>query len=371
MEHERSDTAPPIAGRAFLIDPSVRGQSHLLVNTGYIDLALQLYRNVTVVAHHSHVVALTQYMGEDRAARIRFVGYDDAARIVSIYREETKTHSIDRVIFLNIDNRTYYRINLLNMAIGRRTLYWVAHSHFVTFGKRGYASMLKNRFKKSLLLNSLFKSKIIVCGQNIKLNVDALLGEGGKVKAVFHPVGIDPLPAKNRADTMDHMSLLHINGWHEPGADKLATVKAIEDIASGKNDFTFCDVKSGVSTDQGERRFLRDYRDRLKIIADYAYFLHLPEDPYRLQASGAVMDMLLTGTPVIGLKTEFGEELRNLIGHFGHFFDSYFALITFLRNADPAALLADRTVFVGNLQRGYDMVKKVSLQHARAALCDA
>lgn len=160
---------------------------------------------------------------------------------------------------------------------------------------------------------------------------------------------------------------MHINGWHEASEKKVAAIHAITEIAARKKLFNFTDVKSSVATDQDERYFSRDYRDRLDIVSDYSFFLHLPENTYRLQASGALMDMLLTGTPVIGLQTDFGEEMTTLIGQFGHFFESFDDIVAFLQNVDPAKLLADRGLFSDNLKNGYEKVKAASLQQAKRA----
>ena len=369
MKRERSEAAQPASGGALLIDPSVYGQSHILVNTGFINIALDLYGHVTVVARDSHIDALIQYMDKQKAAQVRFVKFEDRSAVFGLYKNEITAKRYDNILFLNIDHLLYYKVNALNMINNGNEIYWVGHSHFLKFEKSGVVNVVKNQIKKKLFFNQLFNSTIIVCGQNIKKNIDLLLDTGDKVKAIFHPIGIDKIPDKGLGvpPASGNFSLLHINGWHEVTAGKTAAIESIKSLALQDRSFDFEDVKSSVSTDKDERYFSRDYKNRLEAIAGFSFFLHLPENSYRLQASGALMDMLLTGTPVIGLKTDFGEELKNSIGKFGYFFQSYDEIIDFLTNIDAEAIIADRIEFSKNLLSGYETIKDMSLQQAKLA----
>ena len=59
-----------------MVDPSVVGQSHLLVNLGFIDLCLGIFSDVEVVAEETHCAALVHY-GADRTGRVTFHPYKD------------------------------------------------------------------------------------------------------------------------------------------------------------------------------------------------------------------------------------------------------------------------------------------------------
>ena len=370
MKQGRNEEDRPACGHALLIDPSVRGQSHILVNTGFIEIALRMYKDVTVIAHQSHVDALLQYMSLELSASVRFISYTDSNEMMKAYKQENANSLIENIIFLNIEHSFYHKVNTMNILAGRKNLFWVAHSHFLSFNNPGKLNRIKNIVKKISLFNAIYKSKIIVCGKNIEGNINAIINQGKKIRPVFHPIGIDPLPVYKQVEVMDEVkvSLIHINGWHEASAIKVDTIEKINNVANLSSGLIFNDVKSGVSTDQGERRFNRDYHDRLQMISEFSYFIHIPEDAYRLQASGALMDLLLTRTPVIGLKTDFGSELGKAIGSFGYFFDSHESLVDFIRSADPATMLADRLGFVRNLANGYNIVKAMSLREAEIAL---
>ena len=66
MEHERMGKTEPSVGGALLVEPSVNGQSHILVNSGFVDIALNLYGTVTVMARASHVDALEAYLDAEK-----------------------------------------------------------------------------------------------------------------------------------------------------------------------------------------------------------------------------------------------------------------------------------------------------------------
>jgi hypothetical protein len=369
MEHERMGKTEPSVGGALLVEPSVNGQSHILVNSGFVDIALNLYGTVTVMARASHVDALEAYLDAEKLQRITFIRYEKQ-RLLESYRKEVASHRYDCVIFLNINYNLFLRLNLLAHKRSNGPLYWVGHSHFLTFEDSGPAAAIKNKLKKMMMFNRLFNSTFIVCGQRIKSNVDALVDAGDKVKGIFHPIGINRLADSQPEATLEPgtFSLLHINGWHQASPSKIAAIQSVEAIAAQRKVIRFKDVKASIATDKDERYFSRDYKVRLGIIRDYSYFLHLPENAYRLQASGALMDLLLIGTPVIGLRSDFGTELAGIIGDFGYFFDSYAEIVAFLGQADAAQIIADRARFSQNLLTGYQTVKDLSLAQARQVL---
>lgn len=366
MTNERPGRTELAVEGVLLVEPSVNGQSHILVNSGFVDIALTLYATVTVIARDSHVDALEAYLDPDKLPRIRFVRYDKDGPLDS-YRKEVARHRYGRIIFLNINYSLFVRLNLLGPRRNNGPLYWVGHSHFLTFDDHGVAERVKNKMKKAMMFSRLFNSIFIVCGQRIKTNVDALLDQGEKVRTIFHPIGINPLPAVDLEVTPEPgtFSLLHINGWHQASPRKIEAIEAIEAIAARRGTIRFKDVKASIASENDERYFSRDYKDRLGMIGRYSYFLHLPENPYTLQASGALMDLLLIGTPVIGLQTDFGLELAEIIGEFGYFFDSYDEITAFLEEADAAQVMANRARLSQNLRAGYQTVKDLSLAQAR------
>lgn len=369
MRHERAGRAGLPLGGALLIDPSVNGQSHILVNSGFVDIALALYGDVTVIARDSHVDALQAYIEASNLENVAFIKYKKGG-VYKAYSDATRKNVFECEVFLNISYALFAKINIYAIWQRRATLYWVVHSHFLTFEHTGVFEAMKSKFKKSLMFSRLFNSTFVVCGERIKDNVDALVHRGDRVKAVFHPIGINRLAAQQSlsSHTPDTFSLLHIHGWHEASVNKIRAIQSIEHVTAQRKAIYFKDVKASIALDNNEAYFSRDYRDRLGAIAKYSYFLHLPENLYKLQASGALMDLLLTGTPVIGLRTDFGGELAAIIGEFGYFFDDYDSISDFLKRCDVAQVIADRERFSNNLATGYQKIKRLSLEQARQVL---
>lgn len=366
MTNERLGETEPAVEGALLVEPSVSGQSHILVNSGFVEIALTLYDTVTVMARGSHIDALEAYLEPDKLPRIRFIRYGKDGLLDS-YREEITRHRYGRIIFLNINYSLFIRLNLFDHRRNNIPLYWVGHSHFLSFDDTGIANIFKNTLKKTMLFNRLFNSKFIVCGQRIKINVDILLNKSRNVRAIFHPIGIEPISNAEieMISQVGTFSLLHINGWHQASPIKISAIESIEAISARRGTITFKDVKASIVSEKDERYFSRDFKDRLGMIGKYSYFLHLPENSYTLQASGALMDLLLIGTPVIGLRTDFGSELAGIIGEFGYLFDSYDEITAFLEKADIGQVMADRARFSQNLRAGYQTVKDLSLAQAR------
>ncbi|WP_323162582.1 hypothetical protein, partial [Pseudomonas rhodesiae] len=60
------------------------------------------------------------------------------------------------------------------------------------------------------------------------------------------------------------------------------------------------------------------------------------------------------GTPIIGLRTDFGEELAEIIGPFGYFFDKHDEVLRFFSSSDFNPAEFDQ--FRSNLAAGYEKI---------------
>ena len=107
--------------------------------------------------------------------------------------------------------------------------------------------------------------------------------------------------------------------------------------------------------------FSIDYRERIKFMSLADFIIYLPTDSYSFQASGALMDTVISKTPVIGIDTEFSSELRDKIGEFGFFFNSLSDLVKFVRETDVSLLFFKRNKFVHNLSKGVERIREIGI----------
>ena len=360
----RDHRNPSCDRSALLIDPSVVGQSHLLVNTGVAQLAVASHAHVTIIAEATHCSALKQYLDPEIGDRITFVPWNSRSEIRRTVRDTVAGRTFDQIIFTNIEYNMFAYMTLFHARASRKPILWMFHSHFVTAAAPGNAARIKNIIKWYLLFRASRRVKFIVLGERIRANVEALIGpffRRGNIAAVFHPVGIKRL-AESSQDEAGFASrsprVLFIPGWHALSPENQDVLNHLERIPPAARAFEVVALSNRFKESNEEKSFSIEYADRLKQIAEADFFLHLPSDSYQLQASGAVMDMLLTGTPMIGLRTDFGEELAGIIGPFGYFFADRAALLRFLSSGRPDPAEVRR--FRANLAAGYDKIVALS-----------
>jgi hypothetical protein len=359
-------------GRAVLFDPSVSGQSHILGNTGFIAIAAGMYESVVVIARDSHIEALIQYLNDDIKRNITFVAFKDRKEVPNLINTEIKKAAPKLLMALNLEYNTYVQVSLLLLKYPKLSMYWLLHSHLLSFAQPGSLKKPHTQLKKFALFNLFPKSKFIVYSNRIKQNLEPFISKkliSRKIKSVFHPIGVDyEVPAASHFETTPNATnLLFIQGWHSVEPDARAALDEIKAICASDKTRTLTEYASGVTEEGGPKRFSRDYQARLDLISSFSYFVHLPIDSYKLQTSGALMDLLLTQTPAIGIRTDFATELADTIGDFGYFFDSMDALVDFMRSADSATLIADRERFSQNLRSGKDKIKEISTAQAYIA----
>lgn len=350
--HEGSPGGPS----ALLIDPSVVGQSHILVNTGVLRLALARYPRIEVIAEASHCDALREYLGAEACARITFVPWHRRPEIRKTVRDVVRGRTFDQILFTNMEYDLFVYMSLFHQGASRKPILWVLHSHLVDAAATGGRARIKNLVKWYFFFRAFRRARFIVLGERIRANVEALIGpffRRGNIGAVIHPVGVAPLPegrsAAGRSGRLPRV--IFMSGWHALSPRNQALLDALDGIPPEDRRFEVVAVSNRFEGVNDNKAFSMEYTDRLTRIAQADFFLHLPSDPYRLQASGAVMDMLLTGTPMIGLRTDFGEEMAGIIGPFGYFFNSRDDLLRFLSTATPDP--DEVAAFRANLAAGY------------------
>ena len=359
-----SHPAPSGERSALLIDPSVVGQSHLLVNTGIARLAVSRHERVTLIAEATHCDALKQYLGPDISAQITFVPWRRRSEIRKTIRQVIAGRQFDQIIFTNVEYLLFAYMVIFHWRASRKPILWMLHSHFVNAVGPKKAWRIKTLMKWYLLFRTSERVKFVVLGSRIRANIEAMIGSlarPGSIISIIHPVGIAPLTEDRRSAAVSASRtprVLFIPGWHAllPGNQEL--LSNLERIAPEARRFEVVVLANKFEGANNKKTFLMEYTDRLNQIAQAEFFLHLPSDPYRLQASGAMMDMLLTGTPMIGLRTDFGEELTGIIGDFGYFFDDREGLLHFLRSAELD--LAEVHRFQANLAAGYEKIVALS-----------
>lgn len=349
---------------ALLIDPSVVGQSHLLVNTGVIHLALGRYARLALITEVGHCEALKKYLGPEICERIIFVTWRRRSDIRKTVRDFIAGKQFDQIIFTNIEYDMFLYMNLFQSKASKKPILWVLHSHFVNAAGPGVGLRIKNLVKWYFFFRAFPQAKFVVLGERIRTNIEALIGpffRRGNIVAIIHPVGVARLAKRGPALSTRPHRVIFMSGWHALSPSNQELLSALEGVPSETRRFEVVAVSNTFEGSFKEKSFSAEYADRLKQIAEADFFLHLPNDPYRLQASGAVMDMLLTGTPVIGLRTDFGDELAEIIGLFGYFFDNREDLLRFLSSGEPDP--AEVAMFRSNLAAGYEKI--VALSHTQ------
>ncbi|GLS68111.1 hypothetical protein GCM10007890_01220 [Methylobacterium tardum] len=331
---------------ALLIDPSVVGQSHLLVNTGMVRLVALRYARIAIIAENTHCDALKKYLGAEISNQVTFVPWHRRSEIRKTVRGFIAGEQFDQIIFTNLEYGIFAYMNLFHKRASSKPILWTLHSHLLKARSSGKAARIKNVVKWYFLFRAFRKVKFIVLGERIRASIEASIGSffrRGNIVAITHPVGITKLPGRtpSAAGSLSKFPrVIFMSGWHGLSPNNKELLSKIERLPPKNHRFEFVALsnKFQAADAQREKSFLTDYADRLNEIARADFFLHLPSDSYKLQASGALMDMLLTGTPVIGLRTDFGDELTEIIGPFGYFFDKHDDLLTFFSSAelDPA-----------------------------------
>lgn len=362
--------------RILLVDPSVFGQSHLLVNTGFVQLASHAFAECVIVANESHSEALENYLRrEPITAKLTFHGCRNAKRFYEIIRRLIKDHDFTRVIFLNLEYPLFLKLNLAFRFSSNVEFHWVVHSHLRSFRDSRGTNSLRNKAKYLLLFKTFRKSSFIVYADAIKKNFFALTthaagGPSPKIDVIFHPIGVSQLPSAlddaPRTTRSDRCSLLYMVGWHALPTSIQATLDRIRDIAAANDALDFNKVDNKFSSASEHKVFVRDYRDRLQQIAGYDYMLHVPADNYALQASGALMDAIIAVTPVIGITTDFSRELTSIIGQFGFFCDTHEDLIRFFETIDLDILRRNIQLFRTNLKNAPAIIHDLNRRQLKA-----
>lgn len=351
----------PGEAEGLLIDPSVTGQSHLLVNTGIARLVLARYRRLTIIAEEGHCAALAQYLGAADCERITFIPWQDRFTVHKVVRKFVAGRQFDQIIFTNLEYKIFAHMHLFHQRASRKPILWVLHSHLVDAAATGRAARIKNLLKWTLLFRMFPRAKLVVLGHRVRANIETLIGRvfrRGNIASIIHPIGVARLPDRDAPLSAAPPRAIFISGWHAMPPENRHILERLEEVPPEDRRFEIVALSTRFQGREGYRSFSMEYSDRLNHIAEADFFLHLPSDAYRLQASGAVMDMLVTGTPMIGLRTDFGDEIEGLIGPFGYFFDNREDLLRFLLSAeiDPAEVAR----FRANLAKGHGTILALS-----------
>lgn len=365
----RHHEGPSGDANALLIDPSVVGQSHLLVNTGVVRLALGRFERLALIAEASHCEALKQYLGEELCKRITFVPWRRRSEIRKTVRDFIAGRQFEQIMFTNMEYDVFVYMNLFQSRASRKPILWVLHSHLVNAAAPGMALRIKNLVKWYAFFRAFPRVRFVVLGQRIRANIEALVGpffRRGNIAAIIHPMGVARLPERGPAPSTGPYRVIFMSGWHALSPGNRDLLGALECIPPAERQFEVVAVSNRFAAAREEKSFSMEYRDRLGQIAGADFFLHLPSDPYRLQASGAVMDMLLTGTPIIGLRTDFGDEVAEIIGPFGYFFETREDLLLFLSSGKPDPREVE--TFRSNLTAGYGKIVALSQAQFDAVL---
>ena len=359
----------------LLVDPSVVGESHILVNSGFISLVSDFATSVTVLSEHSHSLALkTNLLQLPHFKKLKFESYDDKNKLRLAILAALSEKSYQIIIFLNLEYSLFVYYNLRVKRQHSDNTWWVLHSHLISFSDTSFSAKIKNICKSWLLTRFSRSKKFLVCGNAIVKNLEKispLFGLQRQVASVFHPLGPVSTARQHllsRQILQGEISLLYMHGWHSLTAEKMKMFKRIKVAIGGNAEFKLSEILNRFVEHENTKVFARSYAERLEIIETADFLLHLPVDSYSFQASGALMDTAITKTPVIGLISDFAIELTQIIGPFGYFFSSEEELISFLECADRSKLIRDIAIFKENLGLAGIKLRKHSMQEIRKAL---
>ena len=342
--------------RIVLIDPSVIGESHILVNTGFLRLFAAMADELLVITEDSHSNALRKHVNLDGSyANINYITYKDRSELNDLIRKSVSWRQIDLMFFLNLEYRIFFYCNLSARRYYTGPKCWVLHSHLASLGKESLRAKLVSRLKAFLLFNLFTDNRFVVLGENIKANARRTLSgfiPGERIHSVFHPVGVSSFEAKAIGPAKPRgrdMLVMFLHGWHRLPDDRLQTLVRLAETARTTGQFDFREILASFNSGPLGRSFSKQYSDRLNSIRAADFLLQLPTDPYSFQASGAIMDMVATRTPAIGIATDFGKDLESKIGRFGYFFDTDAELIGFMERFSDNYNVADHQLFISNL----------------------
>ncbi|MFC6788921.1 hypothetical protein ACFQE0_04325 [Methylobacterium komagatae] len=342
--------------RVIIVDPSVVGESHILVNTGFIRHFAHIAREIIVIAEASHAQALQKYAdltGSD--ATISYRGYHDRSEVTGLIDKATSEAPTDLLFFFNLEYNVWLHCNIAGRKHYKGLKCWVFHSHLASLGKSGLHNKVIAKLKAFFLINLFPNNRFIVLGENIRANtLRALPGfvRAKRLHSVIHPVGVhgqNAKPSGNAPSIKGGTSVLFLHGWHRLPETRLQTLARLAEIAQAKGCFDFVEIKNEFSNSALGRSFSKPYNERLDTIRAADFLLQLPTDPYTFQASGAIMDMIVTQTPGIGIASDFSKYLESRVGKFGYFFETDDEIVEFMSHFPAKQHADDYQNFVSNL----------------------
>jgi hypothetical protein len=355
--------------RIIVVEPSVLGQSHLLVNTGFIKLIASLYAEVIVLSEARHSLALASYVEKGgNAGNIQFVTYTKKRNLAQSISDLALSTGVEAVFFLNLEYSVFIKMNMTRVRRSGLEFYWVLHSHLISLNSSLLSSRIKNMLKCVALFGVFSDNTFIVCGESIRTNFLARSGRSryaNKIFPVLHPLGIaiEEAGQAGRIACPDRpASLVFLQGWHALSETLEALLGRISRVIERRDGVELEIVRNTFEKGCDGRLFSRSYGERIRRMIRSDYVLYCPEDKYALQASGSLMDLLVAKVPVIGLRTDFSRELEDKIGEIGFFFDSWDELVDFLATVDRDLLFARKSRFDANLDRAPKVVKEIGLR---------
>lgn len=361
--------------RVIIVDPSVVGESHILVNTGFIRHFANIAREIIVISEASHAQALQKYVdltGSD--VSISYRGYRDRSEVTDLIDKAALEAPTDLLFFFNLEYNVWLHCNMAGRKYYKGLKCWVFHSHLASLGKSGLRNKVISKLKAFFLINLFPNNRFIVLGENIKANtLRALPGFVGakRLHSVIHPVGVQSSNAKptgNTASTTRGTSILFLHGWHRLPEMRLQTLARLAEIARIKGRFEFVEIKNEFSNSALGRSFSKPYNERLDMIGAADFLLQLPTDPYTFQASGAIMDMIVTRTPGIGIASDFSNYLEGQVGKFGYFFETEDEIVEFLSDFPAKQHADDYQNFVSNLATASSRIEQLGRADLRNLL---
>lgn len=289
------------------------------------ELSMVPYCSLTVVEPHSSVTAVLRAM-VSAFQNIRMLLFSNS----------------DDLLFYNYDNVfSLHLINALNRCLKRKIII-ICHGELELLAPEvnggSFAKIM------SRVLRSFFKEKrkiynnitFCVLGESILRNVKEILPlEASSHFAYFdHPYIYQEIMKKEKKNDVINIGMVGTFSENKGASDFLWLVRQFTNYKNMKFSVTGTITtkleelkKMGVSLplNPGQKQVPRkEFLDRLKEL-DFLLFLY-PLDSYKLTASGAIMDAIEWGIPILAIKNDYFCNMFENYGSFGYLVNNKYEL---------------------------------------------
>lgn len=309
--------------------------------TNVIDLCKELsdipYHHLTVIDPHNNIAAVL---------RAFFSAFQNVRMLLSSNSDDLLFYNYDNVFSLHL-------INTINRFLKRKIII-VCHGELELLLpeiKGGiFAKMMSRVLKAFFSEDNRIDERITFCvlGKSILHNVRKILPSTASCHFSFfdHPYIYKDSKSKKKKGDVLNVGMVGTFSDEKGAADFVWLVQQLHGhknicfSVTGTVTSRLEELKSlGVSLPSNQGKGLvprKEFADRLKEL-DYLLFLY-PSDSYKLTASGAIMDAIEWGIPILAIKNDYFCNIFESYGTFGHLVNNKYEIkdliLSFLNKKD-------------------------------------